>query len=79
MFFFQLRIDYRIQHKGVKFLGDPTKPKTMWMLHYMRLINICGPLSLYETNIAEQKNGKLRKLSTKANQTKNVLHTISSR
>jgi hypothetical protein len=38
-----------------------------------------GPVMLMETNIAEVKNGQMRKLSTKANQAKNVCLTIAKR
>jgi len=51
----------------------------VFLLHYPHLIKEIGPLSLLETNIAEKKNGQMRKLSTRANQTKNVLKTITTR
>lgn len=53
--------------------------KHLWTLHYKYHINMLGSLSLLETNIPEIKNGKIRQLSQKAHQTRNVLLTIASR
>jgi hypothetical protein len=74
-----MKIKFRNDHKGEKFLGAPLTPKSVWLLNYPRQIEAFGPLSLMETNIAEKKNGQMRKLSTRANQTKNVLKTITTR
>ena len=74
-----MKIIFRNEKAGHKFLGEPLVPKSLWMTHYAHLLLDFGPLSLMETNIAEIKNGQLRKLSTKANQTKNVCHTIATR
>jgi hypothetical protein len=77
--YFQTKIKFRDEHKGDKFLGSPLTPKAVFLLNYLLLIALLGPLSLLETNIAEKKNGQIRKLSTRASQTRNVLHTISTR
>ena len=77
--YFQTKITFRDQHKNQKLLGGHLTPKSVWLCHYEHLVEDLGPLSLMETNIAEKKNGEMRKFSTKANQTKNVLKTISTR
>ena len=75
----QLKIQFRDENKGDTFLGDKLTPKTLWMLHYWKLNKAYGPVMLMETNIAEVKNGQMRKLSTKSNQAKNVCLTIAKR
>jgi hypothetical protein len=77
--YLQTKIKFRNQYKNQLRLGGHLTPKSVWLLHYEHLVEELGPLSLMETNIAEKKNGQMRKLSTKANQTKNVLKTISTR
>lgn len=77
--FFQLKIMFREENKGDKFLGAPLTPKTLWLLHYSHLMEDYGPITLMETNVAKIKNGQLRKLSTRANQSKNVCMTIATR
>ena len=76
---FQLKIRFRNENEGHKFLGQPLTPKMLWLLNYLGLREAYGPIALMETNIAEIKNGQLRKLSTKANQAKNVSLTITKR
>jgi hypothetical protein len=80
LFFYpQVKIRFRNENAADKFLGAPLTPKTLWIIHYFRLEEAYGPIVLMETNIAEIKNGQLRKLSTKANQAKNVSLTIAKR
>ena len=75
----QLKIQFRDENKGDTFLGDKLTPKTLWMLHYWKLNKAYGPVMLMETNIAEVKNGQMRKFSTKSNQAKNVCLTVAKR
>ena len=80
IFYLQLKIKFRDENKqDPSFLGSSITPKTLWLLHYPGLNAAYGPVMLMETNIAEVKNGQMRKLSTKANQAKNVCLTIAKR
>jgi len=73
------RIEFRNYYSANAKLNKPLSCKACWLLHYPSQVLNLGPLSLFETNIAESKNGQMRKLSTKANQTKNVLKTTAER
>lgn len=53
------------------------RPKHVWAVHYPWHMMNMGPLSLVDTNVGEQRNCKLKSFSQSANQSKNVLHTIS--
>lgn len=80
IFYLQLKIKFRDENKqDPSFLGSSITPKTLWLLQYPGLNAAYGPVMLMETNIAEVKNGQMRKLSTKANQAKNVCLTIAKR
>lgn len=77
--YIDMKLKFIEEHKDIKWLSDPCSPKHLWMIHYFNAVNFSGPLCHLETNIAESKNGQLRKHSTKSNQTKNVLKTIFTR
>jgi hypothetical protein len=77
--YIDLKLRFKEENHDIKWLNDSCSPKHLWMLHYFNAVTVCGPLCQLETNIAESKNGQLRKHSTRANQTKNVLKTIFTR
>jgi len=79
MDYLKCRILFKKHYSDDPKLNKQLSCKHCWLLHYVMQVRNLGPLALFETNIGESKNGMLRKLSTKANQTKNVMKTIAER
>jgi hypothetical protein len=77
--YLKMKLKFSEEHQDKVWLNDCCTPKHLWMIHYVNAVQLSGPLCHLETNIAESKNGQLRKHSTKACQTKNVLQTIFKR
>jgi hypothetical protein len=86
--YLDVRIEFRDEYRNEKGLGNGPKvkgnvlnikPKEYFLSLYKYHVEQGGPLPLVETNIAESKNGEMRRFSQKANQTKNVLKTIGDR
>ena len=77
--YLRMKLKFSEEHQDTVWLKDCCTPKHLWMIHYVNAVQLSGPLCHLETNVAESKNGQLRKHSTKACQTKNVLQTIFKR
>ena len=77
--YLRMKLKFSEEHQNTDWLNDCCTPKHLWMIHYVNAVQLSGPLCHLETNVAESKNGQLRKHSSKAFQTKNVLQTIFKR
>ena len=73
------RITFKLENANDARLGGPLRCKHQWLQWHARSVPFTGPLCHLQTNAAEAKNGQLRTMSEKANQTNNVLRTIATR